>query len=102
MPYKQVDAALQDYAGFLRDKVAPADAIAAPAPRRRRAIAPAPATKINEVPDLQELVALPQDEMRDVVAALHRRERRARRARRRRTARAADVRVSTTSTGWRR
>ena len=30
MPYKQVDAALQDYAAFLRDKVAPADAIAAP------------------------------------------------------------------------
>jgi hypothetical protein len=67
MPYKQVDAALQDYAGFLRNKVAPPDAIAAPGAATPAQIPPAAATKINEVPDLQELVALPQDEMRDVV-----------------------------------
>jgi uncharacterized protein (DUF885 family) len=67
MPYKQVDAALQDYATFLRDKVAPADIAVAPSAPAPSAIAPAAATKLNEVPDLQELVALPQDEMRDVV-----------------------------------
>ncbi len=67
MPYKQVDAALQDYAAFLRDKVAPADAIAAPAAAAAATIPPAPATKLNEVPDLQEIIALPQDEMRAVV-----------------------------------
>jgi hypothetical protein len=67
MPYKDVDIALQDYAAFLRDKVAPADAIAAPVATTAAPIPPAPATKLNEVPDLQELVALPQDEMRYVV-----------------------------------
>ena len=67
MPYKQADAALQDYAAFLRDKVAPADAITAPAAAAAATIPPAPATKLNEVPDLQEIIALPQDEMRDVV-----------------------------------
>jgi len=67
MPYKQADAALQDYAAFLRDKVAPADAIAAPAARAAVTIPPAPATKLNEVPNLQEIIALPQDEMRAVV-----------------------------------
>ena len=67
MPYKQVDTALQDYAAFLRDKVAPADAITAPVATTAAPIQPAPATKLNEVPDLQELVALPQDEMRNVV-----------------------------------
>ncbi len=67
MPYKQADAALQDYAAFLRDKVAPADAIAAPASAAAATIPPAPATRLNEVPDLQEIIALPQDEMRAVV-----------------------------------
>ena len=79
MPYKQVDTALQDYAAFLRDKVAPADAIAAQplAPLAALAalaaapiagtIPPAPATRLNEVPDLQAIIALPQDEMRAVV-----------------------------------
>jgi hypothetical protein len=68
MPYKQADAALQDYATFLRDKVAAADLIAAPATVNPAPIAPAAATKLNEVPDLQEIIALPQDEMRTVVA----------------------------------
>ena len=67
MPYKQADAALQDYAAFLRDKVASADAIAAPVAAAAATIPPAPATKLNEVPDLQEIIALPQDEMRAVV-----------------------------------
>ena len=66
MPYKQLDAALEGYAAFLRDKVATSDAVAPvvvePAP-----VAPAPAPKHAEVPDLQELLALPQDEMADIV-----------------------------------
>ena len=67
MPYKQVDEALQGYAAFLRDKVAPADTIATPTSATPAAIPPAAAPKLNEVPDLNELIALPQDEMRGVV-----------------------------------
>ena len=67
MPYKQVDEALQGYAAFLRDTVAPADTIAVPTSATPAAIQPAAATKLNEVPDLNELVSLPQDEMRGVV-----------------------------------
>ena len=67
MPYKQFDEALQGYAAFLRDKVAPADTITTPASVPPAAIQPAAATKLNEVPDLNELIALPQDEMRGVV-----------------------------------
>ncbi len=67
MPYKQVDTALQDYAAFLRDTVAPADTIAAPAAPAAATIPPAPASKLSEVPDLLEIIALPQDEMRTVV-----------------------------------
>jgi uncharacterized protein (DUF885 family) len=67
MPYKQVDEALQGYAAFLRDKVAPADTIATPISTTPDAIALTAPTKLNEVPDLNELIALPQDEMRDVV-----------------------------------
>ena len=67
MPHKQVDEALQGYAAFLRDKVAPADAIATPTSATPAAIQPAATTKLNEVPDLNELIALPQDEMRNVV-----------------------------------
>ena len=65
MPYKQVDKALQDYAAFLRDKVADADTAVTPA--SVPAVQPAPAPKFASVPDLAELVALPQDEMRDIV-----------------------------------
>ena len=67
MPYKQVDTALGDYAGFLRDKVAPADLITTPAPLAALAPGTVPAIKNNEVPDLQEIIALPQDEMRAIV-----------------------------------
>jgi len=67
MPYKQVDAALLDYAAFLRDTVAPADAIILPDPAVTAPIPPSPPTKLSEVPDLQDLIALPQDEMRAVV-----------------------------------
>ncbi len=67
MPFKQIDAALQDYALFLRDKVAAADAQVPATPasvppfsRRRR-------QKYASVPDLAEIIALPQDELRDIV-----------------------------------
>ena len=60
--------------------------------RRRR-------PKFNEVPDLQEIIALPQDEMRDVVAALRRARAAAVAAAARRAAPAADARGSTTTTG---
>jgi hypothetical protein len=67
MPFTHVDSALESYATFLKETVAAADlavpaSSAAPTP-----IAPAPPTAIPEVPDLQELIALPQDEMMDVV-----------------------------------
>ena len=66
VPYKHIDGALEGYATFLREKVAAADAIVSPSPAPT-AIAPSAASHIAEVPDLHELMALPQDEMGDVV-----------------------------------
>jgi len=66
MPYKKIDAALSDYATFLQDKVAAANlTVADPAPQPSAA---APAPKFSSVPDLSEIIALPQDEMRDITA----------------------------------
>ena len=68
MPYKQVDAALQDYATFLREKVAAADlpgravAVERAAGGRRR-----PRRSTRRCRISREIIALPQDEMRDVV-----------------------------------
>jgi hypothetical protein len=65
LPYKEVDKTLQDYSTFLRDQVADASVAATPA-----TIAPvtaAAAMKYDSVPDLNEILALPQDEMRDIV-----------------------------------
>ena len=101
MPYKQVDEALQGYAAFLRDKVAPADTIATPTSATPAPIPPAAATKLNEVPDLNELIALPQDEMRGVVVAVYRSEWRARRPRRHQQPWRWTSSRSITSTGWR-
>jgi hypothetical protein len=68
MPYRQVDAALQGYAAFLREKVAAADLRPADAPEAVSLLIPAaPAPRLNQVPDLQELLALPQDEMTGIV-----------------------------------
>jgi hypothetical protein len=67
MPFKQASAALQDYATFLRDKVAAADAQVASSPASVPPVEPAPAPKYASVPDLASIIALPQDEMRDVV-----------------------------------
>lgn len=66
MPYKQIDKTLQDYAAFLRDKVA--DASVTAVPTAVAPVAPAPAPKFASVPDLNEMLALPQDELRDIVA----------------------------------
>ncbi len=66
MPIKQIDQALQDYAKFLREKVA--DASVAVKPTSVPPIQPSAAPKIASVPDLNEILALPQDEMRDIVA----------------------------------
>ncbi len=66
MPIKQVDQALTDYAKFLREKVA--DASIAVKPTSVAPIVPSAAPKIASVPDLNEILALPQDEMRDIVA----------------------------------
>jgi hypothetical protein len=66
MPYKQMDAGLQEYAAFLRDKAAKSGGdgvLGSIIP----AVTPAPSPKYASVPDLQEILALRQDEMRDVV-----------------------------------
>jgi hypothetical protein len=71
LPHKKLDAALQDYGTFLRDKVAAAN-LDAPETQDQvlknfKPTPMAPAPKVAEVPDLQEIIALPQDEMRNVV-----------------------------------
>ncbi len=66
VPYKQVDKSLQDYAAFLREKSA--DPAIPASPASVAPVQPAPALKFASVPDLAEIVALPQDEMRDIVA----------------------------------
>ena len=69
LPYKQVEAALQAYSAFLKEKAAGAAEwpAAAPAAGRAAAIEPVPAPRFASVPDLKELIALPQDEMTDIV-----------------------------------
>lgn len=69
LPYKHMDDGLRDYAVFLREKVATSNQLAsAPAaaiiPSRIDAAAPG---KFDEVPNIQMLMALPQDEMAPVV-----------------------------------
>ena len=68
VPYAKLDTALRDYAVQLRDKVA-AENLAAPVtPASAAPIAAAPQPAFADVPDLQEILALPQDEMRQIVA----------------------------------
>lgn len=70
VPSRQIDQALTDYAKFLRDKVADSNTAVKPL-----AVAPlqaAPAPKFSSVPDLVEMINLPQDEMREVVATFNR------------------------------
>ncbi len=66
-PDKQANKALEDYETYLRDKVAPVvQAASAPAAQPLEVV-PAAAPQFAEVPDLQALLALAQDEMRGVV-----------------------------------
>jgi uncharacterized protein (DUF885 family) len=65
MPFQQLDAALQGYAVFLRQLSVPAGAATTRASTAPIAAAPAPA--IAEVPDLEMLMGLPQDEMTPIV-----------------------------------
>lgn len=65
MPYRKLDTALEQYATLLRDRVAPAGQTGALV--QTAAIPPAPAPAISSVPDLAMIIALPQDEMRDIV-----------------------------------
>jgi len=67
VPYKQANTALQEYGTFLRDKVAAADAPVQPSPATVPPVEPAPVPKYSSVPDLAQIIALPQDELRDVV-----------------------------------
>ena len=70
LPWQHADAALRQYATVLRETVAPANRPAAPAATLPAAgivqnpRAPAPG---EDVPDLQALIALPQDEMIGIV-----------------------------------
>jgi uncharacterized protein (DUF885 family) len=68
VPFKAVTAAYQDYAKFLRERVAAADEPAPVTQALASDIVVPPAPKFSSVPDLNEILALPQDEMRDVVA----------------------------------
>jgi hypothetical protein len=73
-PFKKVDAALQSYAAFLKEKVVPAEGAPENAPTSAAAVGQAasltvaaPAPRFPSVPDLKELLALPQDEITDIV-----------------------------------
>jgi uncharacterized protein (DUF885 family) len=66
-PYKEADKLLEDYAAFLREKIAPAvQPEDAPLPTPVTVEA-APAPGYAEVPDLGRLLSYPQDEMRGVM-----------------------------------
>jgi hypothetical protein len=68
VPYTKLDEALKGYAAQLRENVA-AESLAVPI--RAAAMDPvaaAPPPPFPDVPDLHEIIALPQDEMRDIVA----------------------------------
>jgi hypothetical protein len=68
LPFKHVDEALLDYATLLKEKVATASVGTPNLPKvAPMAIPPAPAPAFASVPNLQELMALPQDEMIDIV-----------------------------------
>ena len=68
VPYARADEALEGYASLLRDKVS-AEHLQVPvnaAPLAPIAMGPQP--PFSDVPNLSEIIALPQDEMRDIVA----------------------------------
>jgi len=66
--YPKLDDALKGYAALLRDKVAAENLAVPSAPASSDPIAAAPQPPFPDVPDLTEIVALPQDEMREITA----------------------------------
>ena len=69
LPHTQVDKGLVEYAALLRDNVAPAGQTTANAGPVGGRIDPAPAAVHPSVPNLAEIIALPQDEMAPAVQA---------------------------------
>jgi uncharacterized protein (DUF885 family) len=69
MPFKHIDGALSEYAAFLRDKVVPVNLPDTPPASgiEEVIINGGPVSKYSSVPDLAELIALPQDEMTPIV-----------------------------------
>jgi len=69
MPYAEVSDALDEYATYLREVVAPTRAAASGLqPVSAEPIAPASPAEYDDVPDLEVLVRLPHDELTDIVA----------------------------------
>jgi uncharacterized protein (DUF885 family) len=68
LPYKRLNEAYQEYATFLREKVAAADEPAPVDPTSIPGVQPSAPPRFSSVPDLNEILALPQDELRDIVA----------------------------------
>jgi hypothetical protein len=69
LPYAHLNRELEAYAALLRDKVAAANQQNAGHTPASATIAPAPSPIRPSVPDLQKLMALPQDETIDIVTA---------------------------------
>ena len=68
VPYKEADTALTAYAASLRERATGSGPHGAPAPKAGTVeIPPAPAPKVSSVPNLQQIIALPQDEMTGIV-----------------------------------
>jgi Bacterial protein of unknown function (DUF885) len=67
VPSRQANTALTEYATFLRERVAAADLPVAATPTRVPPVEPLAPLEYASVPNLAEIIALPQDEMRDVV-----------------------------------
>ena len=67
VPYAKVDEALKAYAGLLREKVVAASLAVPLVLAAGEPVGAGPQPAYPDVPDLAEILALPQDEMRDVV-----------------------------------
>jgi uncharacterized protein (DUF885 family) len=67
LPFKHAGDALRDYSSFLREKLATAGEPATSPQSATAPISPVPPLKFASVPDLAEMLALPQDEMTAIV-----------------------------------
>ena len=68
-PYNELALALEQYAATLREKAAVSTAGIVGAPTTARIVNPASAPAVSYVPDLEKLLAIPQNEFRGVMAA---------------------------------